>query len=304
MTRYIALSLALLAPLPALASTAAPPSEPPAAAAAFAWPDSAAGRAGRAFLAMLADGSEGAITSFESSYRTREALEKTPMPERIRRAQGLRERFGSLTPVVVVKSSTGQVVISARTADGDTVELEFTMSAAQPDKLESIGVAVEGPAPGAPQQPMTDASRKELVEGVAQAVSDRYVFPDVGRKMAARIRGELTSGAYASIAREKEMARRLTEDLRSVADDKHLAVRFEPADSPEGPHGRASLGEDAARDNYAFRKVELLEGNIGYLRFDMFLGDPEAMKTARPAALPIVVDGSALTGPIIASNAA
>jgi hypothetical protein len=283
MTRRIALSLVLLAALPTLAPVAAPRTDPPAAEAAFAWPESAAGRAGRAFLAMLADGSESAIRGFESSYRTQEALEKTPMPERIRRAQGLRERFGPLTPIAVVKSATALVVVSARTADGDIVELEFAMSSQQPDKLESIGVAFEGPATTAPQQPMTDASRKELVEGVAKAVTDRYVFPDVGRKMADKIRGELASGHYASISREKEMAGQLTEDLRSVANDRHLAVRFEPADSPEGRHGPGASGDEAARDNYAFKKVELLEGNIGYLRFDLFLADPEAMKTADAA---------------------
>jgi hypothetical protein len=157
------------------------------------------------------------------------------------------------------------------------------MSSGQPDKLESIGIVFEGPVSTAPQQPMTDASRKELVEGVAKAVSDQYVFPEVGRKMADKIRGELASGHYASIAREKEMATQLTGDLRSVADDKHLAVRFEPADSSEGPHGPASFGEEPARDNYAFKKVELLEGNIGYLRLDLFLADPEAMKTADAA---------------------
>jgi len=283
MTRPIALSLILLAALPALGQAAVTPTDPPAAAAAFEWPATAAGRAARAYFAMMADRSESAIRGFESSYRTPQALTKTPMAERIQRAQSVRERFGSLTPVAVARSSAALAVISTRTADGDTIELEFTMSSEQPDKLESIGIAIEGPASTAPPQPLTDAGRRELVEGVAKAVSENYVFPEVGRKMAAKIQGELLGGAYASISREKEMARRLTEDLRSVADDKHLAVRFDPAGSAQGPPRHGSSGSEAARDNYAFRKVELLEGNVGYLRFDLFLAEPEAMKTADAA---------------------
>lgn len=280
--RSLTLSLVLLAALPALTGAPGASAAPPAAEAGFPWPAGAAGRVAREYFAMMADGSEAAIRGFEAAFRTREALERTPMDERIRSTQSLREQLGSLTPLAVVRHSAAEAVIGARTVDGDSIELEFVMSSTQPGKLDGIGIVAD-PAVLTPQRPLGATGRKELVEGVAAAVSDVYVFPEVGRQMAARIRARSASGAYDSISREKAMAARLTEDLRSVADDKHLAVRFSPAEPSQNPSGLAPTGPEAAHDNYGFRKVELLEGNVGYLRLDLFLDDREAKKTADAA---------------------
>lgn len=112
--------------------------------------------------------------------------------------------------------------------------------------------------------------------------------------MAAKIRGELAAGRYDAIDNESAMARRLTDDLRSVRNDKHLGVRFEP-ESATGPgdrsaRGRGTLivrgggrGDDPRHDNFAFRKVEWLPGNIGYLKLDLFLDGPEAKATGDAA---------------------
>ena len=61
-------------------------------------------------------------------------------------------------------------------------------------------------------------------------------------------------------------------------------------------HGRGEGDGDAGeenRNNYGFRKSELLPGNIGYIQFDMFQGSQQAQEAAA-AALASVADCDAL----------
>ena len=67
----------------------------------------------------------------------------------------------------------------------------------------------------------------------------------------------------------------LTVDLRAVNDDRHLGVRaLQPDDlsrpqlSPE--EQRRRFLADARRRNFGFRRVEILDGNIGYLDLRSF----------------------------------
>ncbi|HVT58217.1 MAG TPA: S41 family peptidase [Thermoanaerobaculia bacterium] len=234
---------------------------------------------------MLGDGSDGAIRAFESSHRTAAALSEVPIEERLRRTKDLRARFGALAPNEILRAAEKALTVSATSADGDAIEVEFEMDAKEPGKLVGIRLAIGGAGAAVPSRPMTEESRVELVEAVARAVASTYVYPDIGKTMAARIRQALASGAYAQVANEKAMAVRLTEDLRAVSHDRHLSVDFSPADPslPGGAHSFVPAGADAARDNYAFKKVEVLAGNVGLIRLDLFLNEPEAMKTADAA---------------------
>lgn len=68
--------------------------------------------------------------------------------------------------------------------------------------------------------------------------------------------------------------------------------------SREPPHGLVSFEDitptiDDIRNNYGFRKVEVLPGNIGYIRFDQFHESEEAREIAA-AALAFVINCDAL----------
>jgi retinol-binding protein 3 len=60
-------------------------------------------------------------------------------------------------------------------------------------------------------------------------------------------------------------------------------VQFAPIGPKPHEHSYVPQGDEAARDNYAFRKVEVLDKNIGYLRLDLFLNQPDAFRTADAA---------------------
>jgi C-terminal processing protease CtpA/Prc len=60
-----------------------------------------------------------------------------------------------------------------------------------------------------------------------------------------------------------------------VSHDKHLGVSFSSFKMPErqtpSPDDRARMREQMKRNNCAFEKVEVLPGNIGYVKFNAFM---------------------------------
>jgi hypothetical protein len=266
-----------------LALVAQPPSKgqtTQAAGAAPMLPDTVAGRCVTAFLEALADPTPEHVTAFETAYRSPKRLQEMAMKDRISRARDLRERVGKLTLRKVVSVSDADILITADNEAGEAISLEFEFDAEQGGKLDAIRITLAG-GPGAlPPQKLTADRRKEIVEGVAKAVDENYVYPEKGRQMAELIRDQLAAAAYDKMEDDNALARRLTDDLRSVTNDRHLGVRVEnpAAGCPAGP----SVAEIAG-DNSAFRKVEVLPGNIGYVRLDAFVDGAEARKTASAA---------------------
>jgi C-terminal processing protease CtpA/Prc len=124
--------------------------------------------------------------------------------------------------------------------------------------------------------------RTQIVERVTAALNEEYVFDDKAREMETLVKGRLHDGAYDGLIQPAEFAARLQEDLRSVTHDRHLRVGTGP---PLTQMQRTVLDPEQRRrtlrrNNYAFQKVEVLEGNIGYLRFDGFVEAELAGETA------------------------
>jgi retinol-binding protein 3 len=124
---------------------------------------------------------------------------------------------------------------------------------------------------------------KEAVQSVADILRNGYVFPEVGEKMAADVLARLEKGEYKSITDEKALAEQLTKDLRAISKDKHLGVIFRPVDPSASTPMRGPSIQEMREHNYGFVKVEQLQHNIGYLRFDVFVPDDEAKQTASAA---------------------
>jgi len=134
-----------------------------------------------------------------------------------------------------------------------------------------------------------DRARKALIiEWIGNKLNEIYVFPEVAAKAAATLRDKLGSGVYDSIADLPAFARVLTTDLMGVAHDKHMGVRYatessfrDKKENAEEERRRLELELYNWRlDNFLFKKIEHLEGNVGYLRFDEFIDARYAGDTA------------------------
>ena len=127
-----------------------------------------------------------------------------------------------------------------------------------------------------PAPPAINAQdRAAIIDEISAALNDIYVFPETAKKMEEHVRAQLKSGAYDRLGRLDEFTQKLTEDLQSVSRDLHLRVAFNP-DPPGGEEGgptpeqQARYEDQLRRDNYCFRKVERLAGNVGYIKLDCF----------------------------------
>jgi retinol-binding protein 3 len=80
------------------------------------------------------------------------------------------------------------------------------------------------------------------------------------------------------------------EHLQAVSHDKHLRINYrpfrQPASRPEpSPADRkAEMTKEMQRINCGFKRIEILPGNIGYLKFNMF-ANPEICGSTATAAM-------------------
>ena len=112
-----------------------------------------------------------------------------------------------------------------------------------------------------------------LVEALATKIEELYVFPDVASAIGAKLRERLYAGAYEGVGIEA-LAGRLTTDLRSVNSDKHLGVSplrpRKEVQAPDPAQREREFLDEVRRGNYGFQKIEILEGNVGYLELTGF----------------------------------
>jgi len=129
--------------------------------------------------------------------------------------------------------------------------------------------------PNQPDRTLTAGERTQVIEALGKVLKDRYVFPDVGQRLDARLQERLAAKAYDTLTSAKAFSRILTDDLAAIAHDKHLRVFYssEPM-QPRGAGPRPTGPDPFASLNYGFQKVERMPGNVGYLRLDAF-ADPQ-----------------------------
>lgn len=88
----------------------------------------------------------------------------------------------------------------------------------------STAQPVRNPLPTAPAAMLDASARQSLVDALSQALRERYVFLELGEEAALGIRSALDAGQYDTLADPTAFADRLTEDLRSIVHDRHMAV--------------------------------------------------------------------------------
>lgn len=112
---------------------------------------------------------------------------------------------------------------------------------------------------------------RSTVDSACALLQADYVFPETAARMAKLLRKNLKSGAYDRLDGPEALAVRVTEDMRSVSRDLHLALMFAPQriavmrrDSVQGER-QPEVIRACQRNNFGFHKVERLPGNVGYL---------------------------------------
>jgi retinol-binding protein 3 len=145
----------------------------------------------------------------------------------------------------------------------------------------------------AAQQDLSIVEVAVTIDSVNSIFKRNYIFPEVADKMAQTLNANLKQGQYKSLTNPTEFARRITKDLQSVSNDKHIRVVYDP--QVIAAEKKAVTDEDRRRleldraaelkaENYGFREIKILEGNIGYLDLGMF-ADPRYGRETAVAAM-------------------
>ncbi len=157
------------------------------------------------------------------------------------------------------------------------------------------------PGPGQEDRAIAAADHEQVIQKLAEALEKRYVFPGVGVKLAADLKQRLNSKEYEAVTSARQFADILTEQLQEISRDKHLRVRysFDPIPERTGPSGPPPPEEiermrrQAGRSNFGFQRVEILEGNVGYLDLRGFMNAALGGETA-VAAMNFLANSDAL----------
>ena len=172
-------------------------------------------------------------------------------------------------------------------------------------RAASVAAAIAiGAAPGvhagqehAPRA-LDAAARRQAVEALADVIDRNYVLPEVASALAAQLRTALAAGAYGASATPDALARQLTSDLQSWGRDRHLRVVTSDAtrggpvitrgSPPPGRGGSEPIVIETGPGrggppNFGFARVEILDGNIGYVNLRGFRPGPAARDTASAA---------------------
>ncbi|HEY4242582.1 MAG TPA: S41 family peptidase [Kofleriaceae bacterium] len=254
---------------PAPRPTAAPvvaAAKPAAAPTKAVIPDTAAGHTLTAWLDAFDSGEMARMYEVADRY-------KDPMRAWI---TNLREGTGgfelvaiekseprSITFVVKEKASTTQQIGFLRVADGDPAVMEsFTFVAVPPGMTAAdIHSDIDADAP------------KRLVEAVDKTLDAQYVYPALAKQMARALNEHLEHGDDQAITTGPDLAFVLTHQLQEVSHDRHLRVEWQPRTASPGggaPDDDRQEQERLERLQCGFVKVERLDGDIGYIKLDMF----------------------------------
>jgi len=224
------------------------------------------------------------LDAFNSGDRAKEEKYlKTYDPERsLDDEMRFRGMTGGFILTQILKSDPQRVEFMVKERNSDTVAIgKMEVKPGEPAKVASFGLRAVPPGTKAADLSfkVDAATRAKVIDGAVAALKETYVFPETAKKMEEAVRTHQQKGDYDAISDGDDFAKRLTDDFQAISHDKHLHVMFSPAALPDfgnqkpDPKREAEERKEMERMNCGFKKAEILEGNIGYLKFDFF-ADP------------------------------
>ncbi len=241
------------------------PSPPPPAI-----PDNPVGHAFKAWFDSFNSGDRAAIAAYIHKYEPDKSVD---------REMQFRSMTGGFVLLQILKSEPLRLEFLVKEQHSDTKAIgELELKSGDPALIAtfSLGAIPPGTSSTDLNFKIDAATRTRVIDAAIASLNESYVFPEAAKKMEDAVRARQKKGEYDSITDGDDFAKTLTQNFQEVSHDKHLRVNFSAAKLPEMPSGPppadavAQYHKQMERANCGFNKVEILSGNIGYLKFDFF----------------------------------
>src|SRR6266436_2588907 len=287
-------SRSCLALVLALAAALAPQANShPQAAASPAIPDTPAGHTLKAWLEAFDSGDRASLDAYLKKYNPR---------NQVHNHMQFRGMTGGFDLLQIVKSEPLRLEFLVKERRSETTGIgKLEVKEGDPAQVASFGLRAIPPGTKLSDLnfKIDSATRARVIDGAIGQLNESYVFPETAKKMGDLVKSKQKKGDYDSITDGDAFAKMLTENFQEVSHDKHLRVNFSPAPMPDRPEGppnaddRARYRKDMERMNCGFDKVEILTGNVGYLKFNFF-ADPEVCGSTAVAAMNFLANVDAI----------
>lgn len=278
---------------PASRPPASPSGEGPEAAdPEVALPDTEAGGHARELVALLHRGDADAVEPFVTEHFAPGFRDAFPMEAHRGAISSLWNGKPGLTLRHVLDKGENGMQLYLQSDNGAWVQVSMVFEAQPPHRIASV---MFGPTDGPPDpvfdgmdpSAVTAEQRAKIVARVDKLLRERYVEPHMGAKASTHVSKALADGAYSNLAELEALAERLTTDLQSVTNDKHLHLRV------TGPMRAPEAGDGPKGPKHGVHEAQVLAGNIGYLELHGFA--PAAMsKEPMAAAMKTLADTDAI----------
>jgi hypothetical protein len=139
-----------------------------------------------------------------------------------------------------------------------------------------------------------------LVDSLNKVLNDHYVFPDKARSISVYLESQLKDKVYTTdLQNPQKLAEQIQRDITKIHRDPHMGIKYDPGFHVQQFSKPSEEEVNITRkywkeNNYAFTKVEILPGNIGYFPFNVFVDDIESAKPTISSALRFLSNTSAI----------
>jgi retinol-binding protein 3 len=230
-------------------------------------PDTPAGHTLQAWLDAFNSGDRAKIEAFVTNIDPTQTVDGM---------LSFRGQTGGFDLLSIENSEPLNIRFRVKEKGGATIALgSFIVKDGQPAKVASFNLRALPPGAVLENVTLDSTLRKKVLDGIASNLNEYYIEPTAAQQMIDAMKAHAAKGDYDKITDGDEFATRLTKDLQDVSHDKHLRVNFNPFKMPQHtdptPEDEARFHQQMEHANCAFQKVEILPGNIGYIKFDGFM---------------------------------